>query len=485
MIDKCKIVLWSMVFVLPLAAHTDHTVARTDHIYVCNSAGNTVDVIDPAMNKIVQVIPDMEAPEVARFSPDGTRVYITRGGENSLAVLDQETGKQIKKVPLSGWANDVATTRDGKFVLVCIRNASNTSRNITGALDIIDATSLEKVKSIPTKSGLHDIDVTGDSRYAVAGSPEGESITVFDLQSEEIAWELPFDQHVQTLVIENGPNGSGNRIFVNLFKLNGFAVVDFEKRAEVARIKNPDQPSGYPHDNFHSASHGIGIAPNGKTLWVNDRPGNCFFVYALPDLKVLGFVPLHELTLPGQPVTGAEVDWITFTSDSETAYLANGALNSVSVIDVTSRKEVALIPVGQTPHRISTQSGSSITQSASGSSTLDYELFKSRVEPIFLKTRSAEHARCYVCHENRKHHTGLNLEPLAPGSSFWTEEQSRRNFVTVSGLVVPGNPAASIFPMHPLAPEAGGDIHVHGGGRQFETQDDPDFQAIVEWIRGH
>lgn len=115
---------------------------------------------------------------------------------------------------------------------------------------------------------------------------------------------------------------------------------------------------------------------------------------------------------------------------------------------------------------------------------LDYEFFKTRVEPIFLKRRSPNHARCYACHEKRKHLSGLALEPLSPGRKFWTEEQSRRNFETVSKFAVPGNLNASMFPMHPLAPEAGGDLHVHAGGRQFESQDDPDFQTIAGWIGG-
>jgi hypothetical protein len=118
---------------------------------------------------------------------------------------------------------------------------------------------------------------------------------------------------------------------------------------------------------------------------------------------------------------------------------------------------------------------------------LDYEFFKTQVEPIFLKNRS-NHARCYVCHQRSRHNefkgVGLFLEQLSPGKDFWDEEQSRKNFETISKVVVPGNPLKSPFPMHPLAPEAGGDEHVHGGGRQFESQNDPDFQTIAAWIRG-
>lgn len=131
----------------------------------------------------------------------------------------------------------------------------------------------------------------------------------------------------------------------------------------------------------------------------------------------------------------------------------------------------------------SAESPSAETAAASRPS-LDYEIFKTRVEPIFLKRRSPNHARCYACHEKTKHFSGLMLESLPPGGDFWTEEQSRRNFATVSKLVVPGNLNASMFPMHPLAPEAGGDTRVHNGGRQFESQDDPDFKTIAEWIRG-
>jgi hypothetical protein len=133
---------------------------------------------------------------------------------------------------------------------------------------------------------------------------------------------------------------------------------------------------------------------------------------------------------------------------------------------------------------ISVHASSALAQSAAQKPSLDYEYFKTRVQPIFLKKRSPNHARCYACHEQNKHYSGLRLESLSPGSSTWTEEQSRRNFETISKLVIPGNPDASMFPHHPLAPEAGGDLNVHNGGRQFESQDDPDYQNIAEWIRG-
>ena len=130
------------------------------------------------------------------------------------------------------------------------------------------------------------------------------------------------------------------------------------------------------------------------------------------------------------------------------------------------------------------QSAAAQTPSASKPS-LDYEFFKTRVEPIFLKKRVPDHARCYTCHEVSRHGGGpLSLERLAPGASSWNEEQSRANFQVVSKLVVPGSPLASLFLLMPLAPEVGGLADTHQGGRQFKSQDDPDWKNMEAWVRG-
>ncbi len=117
--------------------------------------------------------------------------------------------------------------------------------------------------------------------------------------------------------------------------------------------------------------------------------------------------------------------------------------------------------------------------------SLDYEFFKTRVEPIFLKKRWPDHARCYVCHEISRHGNGpLSLERLSPGASSWTEEQSRTNFQVVSKLVIPGNPLSSLLLLMPLAPEAGGLADTHQGGRQFASEDDPDWKNMKAWVLG-
>ena len=112
--------------------------------------------------------------------------------------------------------------------------------------------------------------------------------------------------------------------------------------------------------------------------------------------------------------------------------------------------------------------------------TLDYDFFKRKVEPVFLKKRG-DHARCAVCHQQSNN--AFRLEKLSDGAAFWTEVQSKKNFAVVSTLVVPGDPVQSRLLLQPLAPQAGGNAY-HSGGWQFASKNDPDWKTLKAWVNG-
>lgn len=323
--------------------------AGTARIYITNSAGDSVDVVDPVTNKIVQVIKGIEVPHGVNFSPDGKRVYVTNESLSVLDVVDRETAKIIKQVPLSGRPNNIAVSKDGRRVFICINENP-------GALDIVDTLSLEKVKSIPMKAAMHNVYVTPDGKYAVAGSVPGKFAVAVDVATEQVVWQMAFDQGVRPMAFDTNPDGSTRHMFVQLSRLNGFAVVDFATQKEIARIKHPDEPTGFgmAEGRAGTPSHGIGVAPDGKTLWVNSVFANAVFVYSLPDIKLLGHADLPSLEVPGRHAVGAVADWLTFAPDSQSVYIANSGLRSVSVIDAKTLKEVARIRVGEVPKRMNT-----------------------------------------------------------------------------------------------------------------------------------
>jgi len=318
----------------------------TTLIYVTNSAADTIDVIDSRSNQVVQVIRGIELPHGVTFSPDTSRVYISNESESVLDVVERNSGN-IQKIALSDHPNNIAITKDGGRVLVGIRANP-------GTVDVIDTKLLRRTNSIPVDGSVHNVYVTPDGKYAVSGSIENKSATVIDLQTEKAVWKVKFDAGVRPMAFDTNPDGSTSRIFVQLSGFNGFAVVDFAKRAETSRVTFPGQPGGFgiAEGRLGTPSHGIGVAPDGKSLWVNSTVANAVFKYSLPELGLLGHADLPEVHPSGRAPTGSVPEWITFLPDSKFVYVSNSGAASVSVIDVTTLKAVGLIPVGEVPKRI-------------------------------------------------------------------------------------------------------------------------------------
>jgi YVTN family beta-propeller protein len=327
-----KTKLLSAIAVIGLAAPILH--AATVRIVQTNAAGDSVMLIDPATNKVVGEIKGIEVNHGAAVAPDGSRFYITNEAESTLDVADAKTLKVTKHIPLTNHPNNVAVSKDGRRVYVAIVQGA-------GAIDVIDATTLTRVKSIRTEGGIHNTYVTPDGKFVVAGSIPGKKLHVIDQKTEEIVWTVPTPDGVRPMAFDTNPDGSTKRIFVQLSGFNGFITVDFATHEIVDRIALPDVGAEKVTEGLQGApAHGLAVTPDGKTLAVLSKMNSRVYFMSLPDLK-----------LGGEVKVGHHPDWLTFTPDGQRVYVANAGSNSVSVVDVATRKEIAQIPVGQVPKR--------------------------------------------------------------------------------------------------------------------------------------
>ena len=109
--------------------------------------------------------------------------------------------------------------------------------------------------------------------------------------------------------------------------------------------------------------------------------------------------------------------------------------------------------------------------------SLDYEFFKTKVQPIFL-TKRPGHARCISCHGSG---TPLRLQPLGPGAATWTEEESQKNFQAIRRVASAS--LKSRLLTHPLEESAGGDFY-HSGGKHWTSQNDPEWKVLQTFVLG-
>ena len=332
MMRACRFALIPVV--LLALASTPTAQSRQVRIVQTNSGDDSIHLIDPATNAIVGEIHGVPINHGAAAAPDGSRLYFTSEAERVLAVVDTKSRQITKKIALTGRPNNISISKDGKFVYVGIVSDP-------GAVEVIDTATLERVKSIPTGGGIHNVYVTPDNRYVVAGSIAGRKMTVIDAKTNEPAWTL-FNEGIRPIAFETNADGSTKRLFVQLSEVHGFAIVDFAQHKEVGRVMLPEIPEAQRDKGpFNGApSHGIGVAPDGKTLWVASRPNGMIYAYALPDVKLLGGVSV-----------GGRPDWVTFTPDSKRVYIATENTNAVSVVDAPTMKEVTRVKVGPSPKR--------------------------------------------------------------------------------------------------------------------------------------
>ena len=99
MFRRCVMVLSGVILCALTLSAAGNKVVR---IIQTNSAGDNVDVIDPATNKVVGVIEGIEVNHGAAVAPDGSRIYISNEAQSTLDVVDAKTLKVTNHVPLSG-----------------------------------------------------------------------------------------------------------------------------------------------------------------------------------------------------------------------------------------------------------------------------------------------------------------------------------------------------------------------------------------------
>lgn len=301
-----------------------------------NSAGDSVHIIDVATNKIVAEIPDIERAHGAQASPDGSWLWVSNEADSTVDVVSGKTMKVTKKIPLSGHPNNLAITPDGRKLYVAIAQAP-------GAVDVIDTAKQAKLRTISVHGGVHNTYVTPDGKYAVAGMIGSRNMTVIDTTTDMPVWTHYFDLGVRPMAFDVNPDGSTRRAYAQLSEFNGFAVVDFQTRKEINRVKFPEtgkKPVGYGGNT----AHGIGVTPDNTRLVVNSSENSYVYVYSLPDLKLLGGVEI-----------GHSPNWVAITPDSRLAYISLAGSNSVGILDIKAVKAVGEIKTGgQVPKRNAT-----------------------------------------------------------------------------------------------------------------------------------
>jgi YVTN family beta-propeller protein len=290
-------------------------VAPDGRVYVANSNGGSVSVIDPANGNAVSTILLGSDPTGVAVAPDG-RVYVASSG-GSVSVIDPANGNAVSTIGVGPHPRGVAVAPDGR---VYVSNLSSESVSVidatsnavvstitvgdeptgvavangrvyvantgTGSVSVIDATSNAVVSTITAPFGPRGIAVA-NGRVYVANS-DGDSVSVIDATSNAV---------VSTITVGDNPRGVAvapdGRVYVANFSGGSVSVIDAASNAVVSTIMVGVGPVG------------VGVAPNGRVYVTNFWGGT---------VSVIGELSLVASTTSISGAKGKPIAPVTITA---------------------------------------------------------------------------------------------------------------------------------------------------------------------------
>jgi DNA-binding beta-propeller fold protein YncE len=157
------------------------------------------------------------------------------------------------------------------------------------------------------------------------GGLKSPVLFVADTQTHKIVRQVgPFSGAIRPFTV----SGDGSRAYICVNNLLGFEIGDLTTGKKTHRIEVQGFEIG-PVKRHGCPSHGIGLAPNEREVWVVDAFNQKVHVF---DNTVVPPKQKESVGLREQP------GWITFSLDGKFAYPSTG-----EVIDTASKKIVAAL----------------------------------------------------------------------------------------------------------------------------------------------
>src|SRR5580700_10988682 len=217
-----------MLLTCILALGADNSAPQSFILYVGNSRGDDISVIDMASLKVTGDIKAGERVHGVCLQADGKRLFVTVETDHTLRIIDTATQKTIGTVKVTGRPNQCAATPDGKYVAVPIRDGDS--------VNIIDVKQEKIVKVLPIKEP-HNALNAGSNRYIYVSSMGSHEIDLIDLEKMAFAAHIPAGGRPRPYTVSS----DGKTMYVAVADLHGFVIVDISGRKVTETVEIPAQ----------------------------------------------------------------------------------------------------------------------------------------------------------------------------------------------------------------------------------------------------
>jgi len=281
-------------------------------VLVMNSAGASLSVVDLDTLRELRRIPVLREPHHYALTPDGKTVLVGDAGANEVLELDAATFALRRRIPVAD-PYQLGFSPDGRFLVV-----NGLARNQT---DVYDGSTLRLLHRFPLSSMPSHLAYAPDSSMVFVSLQGSDRLAAIDLTDMQVRWTAKVGKTPAGVLWLNG------KLLVADMGADYFAVVDPVDGHVERRVVTGD------------GCHQLFLSPDGRTLWVNNRVAGTTTAVD-PDT----LVPQRSFRIPGGP------DDIAFAPDGR-LWITQRFARTVAVMDpLTGSTQTA--EVGRSPHGV-------------------------------------------------------------------------------------------------------------------------------------
>jgi DNA-binding beta-propeller fold protein YncE len=181
------------------------------------------------------------------------------------------------------------------------------------------------IGKIVPDSGAHNTVYGPLGKFVYLAGLKSPLLTLADPKTHKAARTVgPFGGAIRPFTVDGGEK----RVYACVNGLLGFEVGDLTTGKLVKRVEVQGFKSG-PVKRHGCPSHGIGLTPDGRQIWLCDSFNHRLHVFAIDgdDVKPVATIEVRD-----------EPGWVTFSIDGKRAYPSTG-----EVIDVATRKTITTL----------------------------------------------------------------------------------------------------------------------------------------------
>jgi DNA-binding beta-propeller fold protein YncE len=234
-----------------------------------------------------------------------------------MICIDLVTEKPVWDKEFEGGCDRMALSPDGKILYIPSFEGPH--------WNVADAATGNVIAKLVPDSGAHNTVYSPDGKSVYMAGLRSPLLSIADTKTHTIARTVgPFTKAIRPFTV----NGAQTLVYANVNELLGFEIGDLKTGKMIHRVEIKGVELG-PVKRHGCPSHGVGLTPDEKEVWVADGHNSTMHVF---DNTVMPPKPLTILKLRDQP------GWVTFSIDGKYAYPSSG-----EVFETKSKKLVTAL----------------------------------------------------------------------------------------------------------------------------------------------